>query len=147
MSAEISYNMYIMNFTEGINMKNIKRIAAVMLVLVMALALTACGKAKLDGAWTITGGTFIDGLVGEMGIEDLASVGLEIVFEFKDDGVFAVGMNMYGVSEVSEGTWEVDGDKVTMTVEGDPLEATFEVKGDKLTLTTEEGTIVFDKKD
>ena len=128
-------------------MKNIKRIAAVLLVLVMALALTACGKAKLDGAWSITGGSFIDEMTAELGVNSLAEVGMEIVFDFQDKGVFAVEISAMGMTETSEGTWEVDGDKVTMTIDGDPLEATFEVKGDKLNLTTEEGTIVLDKKD
>ena len=126
-------------------MKNIKRIAAIILVLAMAFVLTACGGSKLNGAWTATSGTALDALLGEMGGADLTELGLEIVFDFQDDDVFVVSMSMMGVSESMTGTWEVDGDFVTMTIEGDPLTGEFDVNGDELTLTFEDGTIVFEK--
>ncbi len=124
-------------------MKNIKRIAAVLLVLVMAMALTGCGKAKLNGTWLVTGGTAMDSITGGI---DLAELGMEMAFAFNDGGKLDITLSFMGESETMNGTWEVDGDNITMTMDGDPLAGTFEIDGDKCTMTFSDGTLEFTKK-
>lgn len=124
-------------------MKNIKRIAAVLLVLTMAFMLTACGKDSVKGSWMITGGTAMDSITGGM---DLAELGMEMVFNFNDNNALLVTLSFMGESESMNGTWEVDGDNITMTLDGDPLTCTWEINGDTLTLTATDGTLIFTKK-
>lgn len=130
-------------------MKMTKRILAAMLMLAMAFMLTACGS-DLKGAWKLTGGTALSEALGMEGM-DLAAMGIDIMFKFNDDDEFVVEMSAMGVSETVTGTWEEDGDSVTMTVEGEPLTCTWDIDGDVLTLTVSEGdasgSMVFEKAD
>lgn len=118
-------------------MKLTKRILAVVLVMVFALALTACGKKNdIEGTWKLTGGAMIDALVGGelpegMTLEDL---GFVLTFEYKDGDKFAMNMSAMGESETGEGTYKIEDGKITMTVDGDPLTCEYKIDGDTLTL-------------
>ena len=126
-------------------MKNIKRIAAALLVMAMALVLTACGKPDLEGKWIAAGGSLIDGLLEEMQIGSLEDIGMELSYDFKKDGVVYSTVAVLGESEVTEGKWEVDGDTLTITFEDGPNDFTFELDGDKLTIKSGEYDIIFKK--
>ena len=134
-------------------MKTQKRALALLIVLTLALSLVGCGGSggssgkggssnSLVGAWELTGGTYFEGLQTEG----------TITFEFKEGGSIARTINGPGVNETLNGTWEVSGDKVTMTVNHDTLSANFKISGKTLTMTLvdmgpEDGkTIVFTRK-
>jgi len=132
-------------------MKNIKRIAAIMLVLVMAFAMTACKKDnEIVGTWTMTGGAMVDMLAADMPEgTTLESLGIVLKFIFEDDGDFKMEMDVLGETESGEGSYEIDGNKVTMTIDGDPLTCEFKVDGDTLTLVGVEdfgGDMIFTRK-
>lgn len=112
-------------------MKTQKRTLVLLLVFALALALTACksdSSGDLVGTWNLTGGTYFgEGIFSEDGIS--------IDFEFKKGGSFAMTISAFGESDTTEGTWKVSGDKVTMTVNNEPLSANFKVSGKTLTMT------------
>ena len=124
-------------------MKNIKRMLAVVLALVTILSLTACSKNELEGSWLATGGTALDAITGGM---DIAELGMDMIFSFKEDGKLEITLSFMGESETMEGTWEVDGDTVTMIADGSPLTGSYKVNGDKCTMTFSDGTLEFTKK-
>ena len=128
-------------------MKNIKRIAAALLVLIMALTLTACGKPDLEGKWVATGGSLIDGLLTELEITSMEEVGLEFTYEFFNDGVLKTSVSVLGSTEYAEGIWKVDGNTLTVEFEDGPNDFEFDLSGDKLTITTDGYDIVFKKAD
>ena len=126
-------------------MKNIKRIAAVLLVLVMALALTACGKVKLDGKWKVTGGSLIDGLLSETGVDSMEAIGMELTYEFKDDNVIISTVTLLGSSESNEGTYEIEDDKILITFDGETNDFFFELENDTLTIFEDDYSLIFEK--
>lgn len=110
-------------------MKKFKKLAAIVMVLSMALAMVACGKKdSIVGTWEAT--------------ED----GVTLTYEFQDGGkgkVSVSGMSM-------DITWKTDGDKLTVTMEllGEKSEDeyTYSVKGSELTLTQDGESATLKKK-
>ena len=125
-------------------MKTQKKVLVLLLVFALALTLVACGGSSVNlvGTWSLTGGNFFDDGSVE---RDSGS----IIFEFKEDGSLVRTING---NDTLKGTWEVSGDKVTMTINRDTLSANFKIRGKTLTLTIvdmgpKDGeTIVFTKK-
>ena len=114
-----------------------KKILAVILVLVMALGLCACGvspkieeQLKTD-KWayksTTLGVTFIQ------------------VYEFLDDGEYVNTMLTENGSAVdSNGTYKIKSDKIVLLNEdGDEFVFNYQYTDDKLTLTSENGTQLY----
>ncbi len=91
-----------------------KKILTALLALVMTVLLCACGSGSIVGKWAFGVNTY----------------------EFKDDNTVSISLN--GALNY-DGTYEVDGDKITVTVSGmlgeKTEELTYTLKGDTLTLT------------
>ncbi len=108
-----------------------KKVLALALVVVMGLMLCACGSNSVVGKW-VFGGTS---------------------YEFKDDNTVSISLN--GALNF-DGTYEVDGDKITVEVSGltgdKTEELTYSIDGDSLTLegdvtlTGADTTITFEKE-
>lgn len=134
-------------------MKRFIAIAAA--ALLMAALFVGCGSASVAGKYvvkTIDGKTVEDSLnesLEEMGmsIEDYLEL-LEIpsldefmFMELKEDGTATVVM----MGEDSEtGTWKQDGDKVTVTIDDDPIE--FALKNGELSVDVDGQALVYAKK-
>ena len=109
-----------------------KKALAVLLILILTAAmLTACGTHRLVGTWTAT----IDGAEGQMTL-------------YKDGSGEIVSHN-----EIRPCTWEAVENKLTVTqvINGDLYtfldEVTYTVKGRTLTVTSKNGnTLIFTKK-
>ena len=74
-------------------------------------------------------------LLEKTGITEDA-MGLEI----KDDGKFTIDF----AGDKEEGTWKLDGSKITLTVDNDPLECDYE--DGKITMDMGGTTLIFVKK-
>ena len=102
-------------------MKNLARLLALVLVVVMALSLVGCGlNSKLKGEW-----------VGEV-------MGIEMTLEF--DGKGEVTTSVMGEEETTE--YEVDGKK--LIIDGDEVD--YELKGKTLTLDLDGIKVEFEKQ-
>ena len=90
-----------------------KKFLAVALALIMTLSLCACGKNSIIGKWSFGGNTY----------------------EFKEDNSVSISLN--GTLNF-DGTYELDGDKITVEVSGmlgeKTEELTYSLKKDTLTL-------------
>ena len=108
-----------------------KRFIATALILVLSLSLVSCGKDSFIGKWTAT--------VEEEGLS------MEMTMEFKEDGTCSMGV----LGMTMSGTYTSNDDKIVMTIEfmgeKEETEFTYEVKGDELSLTSEGETQVFKK--
>ena len=108
-------------------MKTMRITACVLLAVVLLTALVSCGGSSIVGKWTAE------------------EAGVEMTFEFNADGTGKMGTMGMNVDT----TWKVDGNKlsVTMSVMGieNTTEFTYEVKGNELSLTADGETIVFKK--
>ena len=112
------------------------------LLLVSMLTLTACGGGG-GGSSTGPAGKYV---LASIKMDDadatpfLAMAGIkaeDLYLEFLSEGKFKGAI----MGEEGEGTFKVDGTKLTITVEGDNMELVFE--GNKVTLT-QEGDIATD---
>jgi len=119
-----------------------KRIMAIVLVMVFALALTACKKEEsIEGNWKLTGGTFVTDTLGVPEGESLDDYFITVTFNFSNDGKFNMELSVMGVAEVVEGNYEIKDGKITMTptdgTEGDPEIVEYKLEGDTLSFTGE----------
>lgn len=109
-------------------MKMFKRVFAFALVLAMSLSLVAC-SGSIKGEWKAT--------------ED----DMEVIYKFDDDGKGSVTSS--GVSVAFN--YEVDGDELTMSMEllGEKVESTstYEIDGDTLKITTDGETVELKRAD
>ncbi len=131
-----------------------KRIISLILVALLVAALfVGCSKSDPVGTYKIDMDSMIEAMKKESGelkdksneeIKDLLkqtgmsedAFGLEI----KDDGKFTLEY----AGEKEEGTWKLDGSKITLTVDNDPLECDYE--DGKITMDMGGTTLVFVKK-
>ncbi|MBO4418278.1 MAG: lipocalin family protein [Oscillospiraceae bacterium] len=138
-----------------------KRIVSLALVLVMVVALFAgCGSDSPEGTWKIKtvddkdASAYIQMLVGfaaafagdEVDAEELAKKMEDSMgFTLKADGV-ATGIEMdeeFNTKEI-QGTWKLDGEKITITVGKTTMEGT--LKDGQITVTKDGHTMVLVKK-
>ena len=131
-----------------------KRIISLLLVTLLVAALfVGCSKSDPVGTYKIDLDSMIEAkkkesdktkdmsneeikdLMKQAGISEDA-FGLEI----KDDGKFTLEY----AGEKEEGTWKLDGSKITLTVDNDPLECDYE--DGKITMDMGGTTLVFVKK-
>lgn len=106
-------------------MKNLARLLALVLVVVMTLSLVGCGlNSKLKGEWV--------GKVEESGIS------IEITLKF--DGKGEVAISAFGMEETSE--YEVNGKKLIINDD----EVDYELKGKTLTLDLDGMDVEFEKQ-
>lgn len=117
-----------------------KRISAMLLATTMVLGLASCGSSDpMEGTWKVNGGS-----AGgqEVTAEQLESFGMDMTMECKD-GKITVSMSQDGEeSQEGEGTYKVDGDKVTLESNGDTMEGTLD--GD--TFTFEQSGVTLEMK-
>lgn len=119
-------------------MKKFTKIIALVLVSAMlALLFVGCGSGSSNsivGKWEIK--------------EEAEGISASMVFEFKANGDLAMTSEMNGSEIMSqEGTYKVEGDQITVTLEGeDPETSTFSISGDKLTISDGSSDIVLTRK-
>lgn len=134
-----------------------KKIVALGLVLIMVLALAACGsdekKNELVGTWVLDGDWVIKQAAAEAGMTEEAIKGLlgdslnemlnAVTFTFKSDGTGSVTMD--GDKESFKYTAK-DGKLTLTSSEGDTESTNYSVKNGKLTLSIEGETVQLKKK-
>ena len=96
-----------------------KKIFALLLTLAMLVGAVALAEAAdLTGTWYLN----------ELNLDGVAlspaSMGLEMTIVLNEDGTTTATYEGEGESETGEGTWSVDGDVITITIEDDPYDFT-----------------------
>lgn len=114
---------------------SMKKMFALILALCLATMMVSALAEDVTGTWYLNGG-YANGV--EM---DISSMGISMEFTFNADGSAKVYMEMYGQAQSADGTWTLDGDKLTVTVDGSPLELKYE--GDRLAVEASEGTWLY----
>lgn len=130
-------------------MKMQKRVLTFLMALMMVLGLAACGGgggASAAGVYKITKMSS-EGI--EMTTEEMSELfGMEVdmTLELKDDNTFVLdlGFLMGEGEEGTSGTWELDGDSLTLSADGEDITTTYNGK----TIVLEEGTeiLTFEKQ-
>lgn len=137
-------------------MKKTARILAVLLAFALLFALAACGSSGPEGKYvvkTIDGQSVDeaveaaakaanmskDEFIKQMGIENIEEI---VTLELKSDKTAIMETKMF--SYKGEGTWKQDGDKISITIEGDTSD--FTLKGNELSNVTGEQKYVLIKK-
>lgn len=128
-----------------------KKTLTLILALTLALIVVACGGGGNDivGKWTP--------ILSDAEAEALEQMGMQFqtIMEFKSNGQFESYVDVKGEGTLpfdtdemkAEGTYKVDGDKVTVTAKGatdaesDSFTATYKVEGDKLTLSVTDSEV------
>ena len=123
-----------------------KKFVAMMLVVMMALSLVACGGgASSDPAKAIVGSWELDDAEGEETKQAVALMkmfGMTMVFEFKADGTGTMTSSMGDENEVTEFNYEINGDQIV--IDGSP--ANFKIDGKKLHIDVDGEMLIFKKK-
>lgn len=130
-----------------------KTIAVLLVLLIGVTLLVGCGGggSALSGKYTLTSITMDGQTMTVAELKEAAStLGVDFdlsgfYIEFKTGNKFSLGMKMelLGMDEAIEGTYTVNGNKITLTVEGEPQEAT--INGNKVTISMGEDSMVFEK--
>ena len=133
-------------------MKSIKKIIAAGAAAIMALSMLAgCGGSKggkteeKAKAADVTGSYSIVSIAEgdeKYTANDLEKLGLksgDFSLEIKDGGTFT----MTSMGDETKGEWKMDGNKLTMTVDGESVDAA--VDGNKLTISEDGLSMVFEK--
>ena len=119
-------------------MKKFTKIMSLVLAIMMvAVLFVGCG-----------GGEGGNSIVGKWEIKEEAE-GMEVsmVFNFKSNGDFEMTSEMNGSALVSEeGTYKVEGDKITMNIDGEESTSSFSIDGNKLTISEDGSEIVLTRK-
>lgn len=114
-------------------MKNMKKIALVLALVMAFVTLTACAGSKgPEGTWKVTnmtGDAFDLGVEG-LDVEQLFASGLITITLTFDNGKLTMAMSALGETETQESTYTVKGDKIVI----EDTELTFKISGSKLTL-------------
>jgi len=130
-------------------MKKVVVLCAALVLALSAFALVGCdaigigGGSGLEGRYVLTSLT-ID---GEDQLEILEELGMDfsnVYLEFTGDGNFSMVFDAMGVDETTTGTYELDGNNISMTSEGETLEG--QLDGDVITISDEESTMTFEKR-
>lgn len=116
--------------------KNVSKILVVLLLMTALLALVSCGgsKSQFVGTWNATE---VEVSGTQMTLED---VGMTFSINFEEGGKVTATTN--GESD-GEGTWEEDGDTVTIESAGETMTGTLE--DGKLTLEISGVTFILEK--
>ncbi len=121
-----------------------KKVLALILVLVMVLSLTACGNDGVEGDYVLTGMEengedmfeMMQGLLAMAGMDgDLMTLELS-------GGKFTIASSLDDSLNV-EGTYTQDGDKLVLTADGESHEVTY--GGGKIVMEMEGTVLTFEK--
>lgn len=115
-----------------------KKAFAALLILSMLLSAVAMAEAA-----AVTGTWYLVEIQTDGNSISPSDFGMSMTIELKDGGVALVTSSMDG--ETSEGTWEANGDTVTVTVEGSPL--AFTLADGKLTADDSGMVMVFSQEE
>jgi uncharacterized protein (TIGR03066 family) len=100
----------------------------IVVIFALSIASTALAKPNLVGKWTA--------VAREMkGKREPRPADLQMLVEFVKGGKFISTAARGKESKSREGTWKVEGNKLTTVLKGKAETVTFEIKGNKLTLT------------
>mgnify|MGYP003299009385 CR=1 FL=1 len=138
-------------------MKLNKKWIALMLLVCVAFALTACGEKKEEakpaeapktivGLWVVNmeESMIADGLSAEEAREYAASMGdAKMTYEFTADGRLIGQQTMYGETVTKETTYTLDGNNLNM---GEGSSAVYKLEGDKLTIEGGDTFIMYRSK-
>ena len=136
------------------NKKVLSTIMALVLCLGMLLSVASCGgAASMEGKWVISAMKMNNVDMLALLVEIGKSTGTEVkpedimFFEFKNDGKFTAKMDETD-DELTEGTWKLEGNKLTLTADDEPMEATLNGNSFSVTVETDEGKLemIFTKK-
>lgn len=128
-----------------------KKVAAILLTVVMVLALAACGGSKpedkLIGSWKLT-----DAKAGEaddsMGqaISMITAMGGSVSIEFKKDGTGKLNMSLVSQTNDADFKWKLDNAQLVMMMDGEEDNTLgYSVEDGKLTLGRDGMQLVFEK--
>ena len=124
-------------------MKNLKKIVALVLCLLMAtVMLTGCKK-SIVGEWeldSVDSNSSNSDLM--LGIAMMKSMGATMDFEFTEDEMI-MRATMWGISESETMKYELDGNKIVFE---DGAELTYKLSGKKLTLSDGVDTLILKRK-
>jgi len=121
-------------------MKNLKKILALALCLMMAMVLlTSCGG-SIEGEWELDD---IKGADVDDEMKMFKEIGASITMKF-EDGEVTMTVSLMGQSQSEHGEYEIDGNKIS--IDGDEF-VEFKVSGNKLTIENGEGgKLIFKRK-
>ena len=108
--------------------KIVKVLSAAVLVVMLGVTLVACGGVK---------GTY------ECEITVMGST-VTTTLELKDGDKCVMSANAGGISSEKEGTYKVDGDKITLTISGESVEGT--ISGGEIVITQDGVKMTFKNK-
>jgi redox-regulated HSP33 family molecular chaperone len=123
-----------------------KKIIVMMLSVMLVFTLVACGGSEntVVGTYGIESMTQAD---TTFTADELAANGVDIsdfTLEIRDNGEFTMTVLTGTGSQEVNGTWEADGDKITMSADGQPaVDAT--LNGNLLTVSQDGTELVFEK--
>ncbi len=120
-----------------------KKIISILLAFVLVAALAACGGAALSGRYVIVEMT--DN--GNDQIPRLETSGVnseEIYIAFQSSSAMTMALMTFDGIEEREGTYKVDGDKITFTIDGFSQDAI--IDGDTITMNQGSSRMVFEKE-
>lgn len=124
-----------------------KQVLSFLLALAMTVTLAACGGSN-SPAGTYELSKMGDGST-EMTAEELSAIyGTEIgsTLELAEDNTFIWDMGLMAdeESEVYSGTWELDGDSLTLNIEGEEAACTYD--GKAIVIDMEDVILTFEKQ-
>ena len=124
-----------------------KQVLSFLLALAMTVTLAACGGSN-SPAGTYELSKMGDGST-EMTAEELSAIyGTEIgsTLELAEDNTFIWDMGLMAdeESEVYSGTWELDGDSLTLNIEGEEAACTYD--GKAIVIDMEDVILIFEKQ-
>ena len=107
-------------------MKTMKKLVSLSLVAVMMFALVACGGSDIVGTWTTTqNGVTVTYTFEDDGTGSANTAGIDMDFEYEVDGnEISMKLSFFGETQEGTGTFEIDGDTLKLTIDGETAEFT-----------------------
>lgn len=116
-----------------------KKLISLFLILCMACMLVpALAEDSLVGTWYLK-----EGIENGQTV-DISLFGMSMTFDFREDGTFDAAIAFGGEEEKGSGTWTLDGETVTMTINGQDQVGSF--VGGVFNMEMNGATMVFSKE-
>ena len=110
-----------------------KKLLCALLTLALLCACAAAETADVTGTWYLN-----EVQTAALSLNP-AMLGMEMTVTLNEDGTASANSNG---SEETTGTWEMDGETVNVTIEGDPLAMALDENGNLVATETETGTVL-----